>query len=166
MPTLRLDTVPDASYEAQGLNARYVRTGYVDDIELEAGGDAEALVRIRNIQNFPPMNSALSASHPELILQRIAMFPSLTKFRRVRLMLEYSTLPIIPTVYSIREETFDSAVELDYIPAVPGFEDVANNGINELLINEYKYPEPATPPGVVVNPFDEDVKTHISRPAT
>ena len=117
-PTLILDMVNGAEYQSLGLNQRYTRVGIVKDIELnnEPGhGDAEALVRIKQIPGFPAHYSPLAPGSP-MILQGVRIQPLRENTpRQARVFLDYSTLPILESTYIVRDNSYAEQQMTDFI---------------------------------------------------
>lgn len=140
MPTLHLDLVKGSELEATQFLARYVRMGYVDNIDLSALPDPEALVKVLTVPGFPAMKSQLGPQSPGLRLSRVRIVPQLEKVRRVVVALTYETLPddLTPTVYMLRDRTFIVNKTTCFIPGtrtpvIVGFTNAGTSSTSTLV---------------------------------
>ncbi|HEV7297936.1 MAG TPA: hypothetical protein VGN72_01120 [Tepidisphaeraceae bacterium] len=117
MPTLKIDTVRGSSLEAvDGVGTRLIRTAIVDDIDLASGNDPEALIKVLSVTGMPQLKDALPGQ-PSMFLRRTIVRPSLTRWRRAYVDLEYSNeFGLIPTAYIVRDDAFLQQVETNLIP--------------------------------------------------
>lgn len=144
-PVLVLDTVRNAQLEVLPDTRRLIRTGYAKNLDLTDVPDAEALLKVMDIAEMPTMRSALSASYPNLVLERVRVYTvSEEGKRRARLELEYIEDPgeFTPTSFIIRRSTRVTQVTSPFIPGTKtpivigfssGSNDTEGNPITQLL---------------------------------
>jgi hypothetical protein len=126
-PVPVLDTVNDAELEANPQLTSYVRTGYMDNIDLADSNDPDALIKV--LPYLPSWHTGLSDYATEMKLIGIRVRPDPRKLRRVLLWLRYETnvVNLQPTAYMLRDRTF-TVQRSDFM--IPGLNEVMRLGFD------------------------------------
>lgn len=108
-PTLVLDIVRGAELAASREQASYLRTGYVENIDLTELPDPDALVKVLQVlqDNGHPFQSSLGPNSGNMRLARVRVRPSDAKIRRANLELVYETAIVNgESIYLLRDRTY------------------------------------------------------------